>query len=76
MQMENEDFGSWGYDTSGGVATYNVGRVTGSGMEIVQLYPPLTMCDAAEIQKDMNLIFKTDTYVVFNVATILEGMKK
>ena len=57
------------------IKTYNVGRVDEYGMEIIQLYPPLTMREARMVRVKMQRTFKGNKYVVFNVATILSEEK-
>ena len=57
------------------IKTYNVGRVDEYGLEIIQLYPPLTMREARQVRVKMQRTFKDNKYVVFNVATILSEEK-
>ena len=57
------------------VKSYNVGRVTDEGLEIIQLYPPLTKNEARQVRIDMQRTFRGNKYVVFNVQTILNEEK-
>ena len=57
------------------IKTYNVGRVDEDGLEIIQMYPPLTMREARQVRVKMQRTFKDNKYVVFNVATVLSKEK-
>lgn len=51
---------------------YNVARVTDSGVEIIQLHPPLTKDQAREVRIRMKRMFRMNDYAVINSETILE----
>lgn len=50
---------------------YNVARVTDSGVEIIQLHPPLTKDQAREVRIRMKRMFRMNDYAVVNTNTIL-----
>lgn len=50
---------------------YNVARVTDSGVEIIQLHPPLTKDQAREVRIRMKRMFRMNDYAVINSNTIL-----
>ena len=50
---------------------YNVARVDEFGVEIIQMYPPLTKRKAREIRVRMQRTFKSNKYVVVNVNTLV-----
>jgi hypothetical protein len=53
------------------VKTYNVARVDGGGVEIIQVHPPLSIREAREVRVRMQRTFKMNKYVVVNINTIL-----
>lgn len=50
---------------------YNVAKVDESGVEIIQLHPPLTIDQAEEVREQMQRAFTMNYYVVVNTDTIL-----
>ena len=54
---------------------YNVARVDDFGVEIIQMYPPLTKRDAREVRVKMQRTFKSNKYVVVNVNTMTNPEK-
>lgn len=50
---------------------YGVARVDESGVEIIQLHPPLTIDQANEVREQMQRAFTINYYVVVNTDTIL-----
>lgn len=50
---------------------YNVAKVDASGVEIIQLHPPLTIDQANEVREQMQRAFTMNYYVVVNTDTIL-----
>ena len=54
---------------------YNVARVDEQGVEVIQLYPPLTMRQAREVRATMKRTFKHQNYVVVNINTLLNPEK-
>lgn len=54
---------------------YNVARVDEQGVEIIQMYPPLTMREAREVRVSMQRTFRNQSYVVVNVNTLRDETK-
>lgn len=54
---------------------YNVARVDEQGVEIIQMYPPLTMREAREVRVSMKRTFRNQNYVVINVNTLRDEAK-
>ena len=52
--------------------TYNVARVDEEGVEIIQMYPPITKNEARAIRIRMKRTFPKNNYVVVNVNTLLD----
>lgn len=52
--------------------TYNVAKADEYGVEIIQMYPPLTKREAREIRVNMKRNFPGINYVVVNTATIID----
>jgi hypothetical protein len=54
---------------------YNVARVDEQGVEIIHMYPPLTMREAREVRVSMQRTFRNQSYVVVNVNTLRDETK-
>lgn len=54
---------------------YNVARVDEQGVEVIQLYPPLTMRQAREVRVAMQRTFRNQQYVVVNINSLLNPEK-
>jgi len=54
---------------------YNVTRVDEHGVEVIQLYPPLTMRQAREVRVNMQRTFRKQQYVVVNINSLLNPEK-
>lgn len=54
---------------------YNVAKVDEDGVELIEMYPPLTMREARIVRVNMQRTFRMFKYVVVNVNTILNEDK-
>ncbi len=50
---------------------YNVAKATDNGVEVIQMYPPLTKREAREIRVNMKRSFPGTNYVVVHLGTII-----
>jgi hypothetical protein len=60
------------------IKAYNVARDHGDGVEIIQIYPYLTLYAAEEIRETMEKTFGPQGFVVLNMETYFnpEGIAK
>lgn len=52
---------------------YNVARADEYGVEVIQMYPPLTKRKAREVRVAMKRAFPGTNYVVVNLGTIIDA---
>lgn len=52
---------------------YNVAKADEYGVEVIQMYPPLTKREAREVRVAMKRTFPGINYVVVNVNTIIDA---
>lgn len=50
---------------------YNVAKVDDFGVEVIQMYPPLTKRQARKVRVRMQRTFKNNKYVVININTLV-----
>jgi len=55
--------------------TYNVAKADEHGVEVIQMYPPLTKREAREVRVSMKRAFPNVNYVVVNLGTIIDPQR-
>lgn len=51
---------------------YNVAKADAYGVEVIQMYPPLTKREAREVRVSMKRAFPGTNYVVVHLGTIMD----